>query len=123
MFRSRSALLLLGLALLSGTVFSARPALGYEEVTVTGEVVDMACYLGHDGKGPEHKKCAARCAEMGQPVGLLTADGKLYLLVADHTDASAYVKARKLAGEEVTVRGENTTKDGINALTVKDVKK
>ncbi len=123
MLRRSFSVLLLGLALLAAAASAARPVLAYEEVTVTGEVVDMACYIGHDGKGPQHKKCAAKCAEMGQPVGLLTADGKVYLLVADHADASAYEKVRKLAGDQVTLRGENTSKDGINALTVQEVRK
>jgi hypothetical protein len=123
MFRRSVSVPLFVLALLAAGPPASRPALAFEEVTLTGEIVDLACYIGHDGKGPQHKKCAAKCAEMGQPVGLVTTDGKVYLLVADHADASAYEKARKLAGDQATLRGENTSKDGINALTVKEVRK
>ena len=93
------------------------------DVGVSGEVLDMACYIGHGGKGEMHKPCAAKCAKMGQPVGLLSSDGKLYLLVADHADAAPYEKARALAGEQVTIKGEVAEKDGVSALTVRDVKK
>ena len=93
------------------------------DATLTGEIVDMACYIGHSAKGEMHKTCAVKCAAMGQPVGLLSTDGKLYLLVSDHVDSGAYEKARKLAGEQVEMKGEVAAKDGVNALTVHDVKK
>ena len=53
--------------------------------TVKGQVVDMACYnkdksnTGVDHKMPkETKDCAIGCAKDGQPLALLTADGKVY---------------------------------------------
>lgn len=53
--------------------------------TVTGKVVDMTCYAkdksntGVDHKMPkETKDCAIACAKQGQPLALLTADGKVY---------------------------------------------
>lgn len=123
MLRRRLVLLSLFAVLafpVTGSLMS-RPALA-EEITVSGEVLDMACYIGHGAKGAEHKKCAVKCAQMGQPVGLLAADGKVYLLIADHVDQAPYVKARTLAGDQVTIKGEVDTKDGISALTVKEIK-
>lgn len=87
-----------------------------------GEVVDLACYIPHGGKGPEHQKCALKCAEQGQPLGLLTPEGKVYLLFADHTDATAFAKTRTLAGKNVEIAGEASGRDGINGLTVLAVK-
>jgi hypothetical protein len=92
-------------------------------LTVSGEVVDLACYVGHGAKGPEHQKCAQKCAQMGQPMGLLTADSSLYLLVADHSNPSPYSKARGLAGEQVEIKGEVSEKGGMKALTVDEVRK
>jgi hypothetical protein len=54
--------------------------------TVTGKVVDMNCYTkdkinnaGMDHKMPaDTKDCAAACAKKGQPLALLTKDGKVY---------------------------------------------
>ena len=90
---------------------------------LSGEIVDLACYVGHGAKGPDHQKCAQKCAQMGQPMGLLTADGNLYLLVADHTNPEPYRKARSLAGDSVEIQGEVAEKGGMKALTVDDVKK
>jgi hypothetical protein len=87
-----------------------------------GEVLDLACYIPHGGKGPEHQKCALKCAEQGQPLGLLTPEGKVYLLFADHTDATAFEKTKALAGKTVEITGEASGRDGINGLTVLAVK-
>jgi hypothetical protein len=53
--------------------------------TIKGQVVDMGCYAkdksntGVDHKMPkETKDCAIGCAKDGQPLALLTADGKVY---------------------------------------------
>jgi hypothetical protein len=81
--------------------------------------VDLACCVGHGAKGPDHQKCA----QMGQPLGLLTPEGKVYLLVADHAEPQAYDAARKLAGVQVGIRGEPMEKDGLTILTVHGVKK
>jgi len=59
--------------------------------TVTGEVVDVACYIG-DGpaaRGEQHKACATKCVKSGMPVGLLQDDGTLILAVtAEHGPAN-----------------------------------
>ncbi|HEV8703177.1 MAG TPA: hypothetical protein VGV60_18050 [Candidatus Polarisedimenticolia bacterium] len=93
------------------------------DVTLGGEILDLACYVAHGGRGPDHQKCALKCAEQGQPIGLLGSDGKIYVLFADHADGSAYGKARMLAGSNVEIKGEPASKGGINGLTVHDVKK
>jgi hypothetical protein len=54
--------------------------------TITGQVVDQACYkmdksnTGVDHKMPkgDTKDCAVMCAKGGKPMALLTSDGKLY---------------------------------------------
>ena len=124
MLRWRATVLALSLFLApSAGLLAAGQMAASPGATLSGEVVDLACYISHGGKGETHKSCAVKCAAMGQPVGLLSSDGTLYLLVADHVDSGPYEKARKLAGEQVEMKGEVAAKDGISALTVKDVKK
>ena len=50
---------------------------------ITGEVVDMMCYVDHNAMGDKHAGCAAKCIKGGGPVGIVS-DGKAYLLVGDH---------------------------------------
>ena len=88
------------------------------DVTLRGEIVDLACYIGHGAKGPDHQQCAEACARMGQPLGLLAADGSLYVLVADHQDAAPFQKAKELAGRQAELTGETAQKDGVRTLTV-----
>lgn len=94
------------------TVLSAAEA--KPEVTVTGEVLDMACYLDHGAHGAKHADCAKTCISNGLPVGLKTADGKTYLLIGDHMPANS--ELAKHAAETITVKGKLVERDGINLL-------
>lgn len=109
-------------AILSGAPLDAgEPHAGTSPLAVKGEIVDLACYVVHGGKGPQHARCAKKCAEQGQPIGLLAADGRLYLLFADHADGAPFGRARGLAGQNAEIKGEAVTRDGVNGLTVKAV--
>lgn len=46
---------------------------GGREIVVQGELVDMSCYMAHEGKGPKHADCAKTCVLGGAPLGLLGA--------------------------------------------------
>jgi hypothetical protein len=77
--------MLAALSVAGFVVALAAPAFAAEE-TVTGKVVDMACYnADHSNTGVDHKMpkgdtkdCAIGCAKGGQPLALLTSDGKVY---------------------------------------------
>jgi hypothetical protein len=100
----------------------AVPALAAD--TLTGEIVDMACYVGHPatGHGPGHRKCAEVCLKKGMPMGLLTEDKQLYLLLEDHDNPKPYQQLKEKAAETVTVEGEKKSEGGIQGLVVGDVK-
>ena len=83
--------------------------------TVTGEVLDLTCYLGHGASGEEHANCAKTCIESGLPVGLKGQDGKTYLVVGDHKPVNKQLAA--YAGQTVTLRGKVTMQDGIHLLS------
>src|SRR2546428_856377 len=42
--------------------------------TITGEVVDVSCYLQLGKRGEAHIPCGSKCIEHGQPIGLLDSD-------------------------------------------------
>ncbi len=111
------------LSILLGTVFAVPALADGDEVTVRGEILDMACYLGHGATGEEHAPCALKCVKAGQPMGLLASDGKVYLLVASHHDATAFEQAKELAGKQVELSGTSMSRDGIQAVEVLAVKK
>ena len=55
-------------------------------LTITGEIIDLSCYL-HVGKhGGKHRDCGQKCLKAGQPIGLLTKEGDVYLLMEEEHD-------------------------------------
>ncbi len=89
--------------------------------TVTGEIVDLSCYLGHGAKGAGHKECAAQCVANGGPMGLLTDKGMLYILTMNHENADAFNDAKKHAGDKVKITGPVSMKNATRALEVNKV--
>lgn len=92
--------------------------------TVTGEVIDLSCYLSHKstGQGRGHRKCAEMCAKKGLPMGIVGADDKVYLLLEDHDNPKGYHEALEKAAEEITVDGKVVTQGGMTGLVVDSVK-
>jgi hypothetical protein len=91
------------------------------EVTVKGEVLDMACYLDHGAKGEKHAQCAATCIESGLPVGIKGEDGKTYLLIGDHKPLNKTLA--EYAGKTITVKGKLASRDGINMIANAEIVK
>jgi len=94
-----------------------------DETTVTGEPVDIACFLG--GKSGEgHAACAKGCAEKGQPLGISAkgADGKpvLYLAMGGGGKAAKDYLA-SVMGKQVKVTGTVAEKDGMKVITITKV--
>ena len=99
---------------------------GGKEVSVKGELVDMACFMAHEGKGKKHADCGKMCVQSGAPLGIVTPDGKVYLLVEDHSTAKAkkpYAKAKELVADTVTVKGDAYERGGVQAIVVESVTK
>ena len=93
-----------------------------ETKTVTGEILDMKCYMTSGAHGENHKDCAAMCIKGGAPMGILVDDGKVYLLIEGKNDSGAFEEAKKHAGETVTITGTLSEKNGVQALIVTEVK-
>jgi hypothetical protein len=87
-----------------------------------GEIVDVACYVPHGARGAGHADCAKKCAAGGQPIGLLTTDGDLFVLAADHEDGKPFEEARKLAGASVEVTGTMSVRGDTSVVVVQGVK-
>ena len=51
--------------------------------TITGEVVDVSCYMQLGKTGEKHIDCGSKCARAGQPIGVLTAQKELYLVMPE----------------------------------------
>ena len=83
-------------------------------ITVTGEVLDMACYIASNLSGPEHAECARTCIRNGLPVGIKAPDGKAYLLVGANMPLNAQLA--DYAAKTVTVKGIVRRREGFLML-------
>lgn len=97
---------------------AAAPAIQAEEMTWTGEVLDLACYVAQGAEGADHAGCAKSCVEGGQPMGLKAEDGTVVLLTAHHKDGAPYEALKQLAGQTAEVTGELAERDGMKVVTV-----
>lgn len=93
-----------------------------KEVTVKGEVVDVACYIAHGARGEKHKACAEACADAGGALGVLTSDGKLYVsLLPDEHNAGPNALLKDHIAQTVEAKGFLRSKGGVSGMVVKSV--
>jgi hypothetical protein len=78
---------------------------------VTGEIVDMMCYVDHNAVGEKHgQTCGAKCVKNGGPVGIVS-DGKAYLVVGEHKPMNDQLA--EYCGKTVTLKGKMADRGGI----------
>jgi hypothetical protein len=78
---------------------------------VTGEVVDMMCYVDHNAVGEKHgQSCGAKCVKNGGPVGIVSG-GKAYLVVGEHKPMNDQLA--EYCGKTVTLKGKMVERGGI----------
>ncbi len=92
--------------------------------TITGEIVDVSCYLQLGKRGEKHSDCGTKCVKNGQPLGIVDANNKLTILfVEEHHPRrdgklSLRDKFASLMGKTVIVSGMMTETNGNAALFV-----
>ena len=92
--------------------------------TVTGELVEVSCYLQLGKRGEAHAPCGSDCIKHGQPAGIVDEKGTLTLLFVEEHDPRRYGqidvrdKLAPLVAKQVSATGMLTTKDGRAALYV-----
>jgi hypothetical protein len=91
--------------------------------TITGQLVDAACYkmdksnIAVDHKMPQgdERNCAVECARTGLPVALLAADGKLYIVTGTLAVNENAALLRHMS-QEVTLIGDVT--EGVGTMII-----
>ena len=101
-----------------GTAMQSASTPSGQDQTLTGEVVDVLCYLSHekDALGQGHADCAKKCIKNGLPVAIKVGD-KLYLAtMADHTSANKALA--QYAGQQIEVHGKVLEGDGQRLVAI-----
>jgi hypothetical protein len=83
------------------------------EKTVTGEVVDLMCYIDHGAMGDKHSSCGNKCIKGGGPVGIVEND-KAYLVVGEHKPINEELAGS--CGKTVTIKGKVAERGGLVML-------
>jgi hypothetical protein len=99
-----------------------RPVAGAQEILVTGEVLDMTCYIAYNLSGPDHAECARVRIRNGAPVGIKAQDGRVYLLTGE-PGQSVNAGLADYAAKIVTIKGRQTVRDGFAQLQVEEIRK
>jgi len=99
-----------------------QPVAGAQEIEVTGEVLDMTCYIASNLSGPAHAECARICIKSGEPAGIKARDGKVYLLTGE-PGHSVNAELAEYAAQVVTIKGRQTVRDGFVQLQVEEIRK
>ena len=116
-------------ALFVGALFlgmSVAPAFA-ESQTVRGILVDLSCYshdksnTGNAHKGMKSETCAQDCAKMGQPVAVVTTDGKVYQVTGDLA-ANNNAKLVPHMSHTMEITGDVTTKSGAMMIAASQLK-
>jgi len=93
-------------------------------ITVVGEIVDFSCYVQLGKHGEKHRSCGQKCVQNGQPIGLLTQSGGLYMLMPEEHDprrdggVDAKASASDHMGHIVRVNGTEAQVGGYRGIYV-----
>ena len=114
--------LVLAVLLVLPIVAAGHEMSNHKQAVLTGEIVDTGCYLGHAARRAKHAECATKCVNGGMPMGLLTAQGAVYLITMNHDNADAYNKLKTMVGKTVVVTGSILSRGGMRGIDVTSFK-
>ena len=111
------------------SIGSAQAAATAKAVEIKGEVIDTWCFFsgvmgGEDAVvGTAHHTCALWCAAGGIPVGVLTEEGEVYMVLKyegeDILEQSDNIM--EVQSDVITAKGLHYVRDGVNYLVVEKV--
>lgn len=112
----------------AGSVVIAASGQAAETKQLTGELIDTWCYYSGVMGGPDstqgsaHHTCALWCAAGGIPVGLLTDDGTVYMVLSyqgeDPVNSEPFLDVQS---HRLTVDATHYQRDGINYITIDNI--
>ncbi|HVH67550.1 MAG TPA: hypothetical protein VM716_06745 [Gemmatimonadales bacterium] len=96
-------------------------AVAGNEMTITGQVIDMNCHTTNGASGAGHKACAQACAKAGVPLGILASDGTIYLPVSSKPGDPQNSKLEQYVEGKVKVTGTHRVAGGLHTIEIKTV--
>jgi len=91
------------------------------DVTITGQVVDLNCYVSMGASGASHKTCAVACAKAGVALAILSSDGNLYMPVSAKPGDPQNSRLEPFAEGRVKVTGTHRMTSGMHTIQIKTI--
>lgn len=96
-------------------------AMAGNEMTITGQVIDLNCNTTNGASGASHKACAQACAKAGVPLGILASDGVIYVPVSSKPGDPQNSRLMDFAEAKVKVTGTHRFANGMHTIEIKTV--
>ena len=92
-----------------------------DQVTLTGQVIDVNCYTTHQLHGAQHKNCAVACANKGVALAILTSDGTIYMPVSSKPADPQNSRLVPFAEGKVKVTGTHRMASGLHTIEIETI--
>lgn len=91
------------------------------EMTLTGQVIDVNCYVSMGASGAGHKQCATACAKAGVALAILGSDGNLYMPVSSKPADPQNSRLVPFAEARVKITGTHRMSSGMHTIEIKTI--
>jgi hypothetical protein len=91
------------------------------DMTLTGHVIDVNCYVTMGASGAGHKQCAAACAKAGVALAILSSDGTIYMPVSSKPADPQNSRLEPFAEGQVKVTGVHRMNHGMHTIEIKTI--
>ena len=100
---------------------AAAPSPTANDVTISGQVIDMNCYTTMGASGAGHKTCATACAKAGVALAILSSDGNIYMPVSSKPGDPQNSRLAPFAEGKVKVTGTHRMAGGMHTIEIKTI--
>lgn len=120
MFRMALAALVCAAATMFIAKIGAAQSTAIGTRTIEGLVRDIACPLQKTNSTSTSygKECIIDCAKAGSPLGILTADGTVYLSVTESMPDTGQNRLKSFVGDHVKATGKVFERNGAHAIEI-----
>ena len=91
------------------------------DMTLTGQVIDVNCYTTMGASGAGHKQCADACAKAGVALAILSSDGTIYMPVSSKPGDPQNAKLTSFTEGQVKVTGVHRMSHGMYTIEIKTI--
>ena len=109
------------LAALAGPLAAQAAKPQGNDMTLTGTVIDLNCYVAGGATGASHKGCAEACAKAGVQLGILGSDGTIYVPVSSKPADPTNPRLVSHAEQKVKISGTHRMQNGLHTIEVKTI--